>query len=66
MLRIGIQKAPLQKFYELSIACKTYTVEYAAAKKHFDWLEISMLYGKKNKHATIYDGYNAEAASTSI
>lgn len=47
---MGIQKTPLQKSYELAVEIKAYTVEFNAANRQFDRLEISLVYDKINRH----------------
>ena len=50
---MGVQKTPLQKAYEMSAGSGSINVEFFGAKRQFDWIEISLLYGKSNKHTTI-------------
>ena len=35
-------------------------------QRQSDWLELSLVYDKSNKHTTIYDSYNSELAATTI
>ena len=60
---MGIQKASLQKSYELAVGAHSYTVDFTAANRQFDWLGISLVYVKSNKHQTVYDRYSAKMAS---
>ena len=62
----GIQNTLLQKPYELPIGIQTYKVEFATANWQFDWLEISLVYDKRDKYWTIYGSYNTEIESTFI
>ena len=55
-LRMGIQKTPIQKTYEISVGSDSLTVELYSANRQCDWLEISLVYDKSNNHLTIYDG----------
>ena len=64
LFRLGIQKTHPQKFHELSIGAQSYTVEFIPANRQFDWLEISLVFDKNDKHSTIYHSYNAEVEST--
>ena len=34
--------------------------------RQFDWLEVSLVYDKSDKHTTIYDSYNHELATKTI
>ena len=52
--------------YELVVWGKSHTAEFTAADRQFGWLEISLIDNKSNQHKTVYDSYNAEAASTTI
>ena len=61
-----LKKTQRQKLHKLGVGVQTCTVEFAAANSQFDWLEISLVYYKINRHAAVYDTYNLERASTSI
>ena len=50
VLRMGIQKTPYQKTYELQAGSQEFTVNFKACDRQFDWLEISLLYGKSDKY----------------
>ena len=65
-LRMGVQKTPYQKTYELQAASQEFTVDFINAIRQFDWIEISLLYDKSDKHLTIYNSYNAESAGKLI
>ena len=58
-----IQETPVQKSYKLAVGAQSYTVEFTAANKQFDWLEISLVYVKSDQHKTTHNSYNAEVAS---
>ena len=66
VLRMGIQKTPYQKTYELQAGSQEFTVDFKGCDRQFDWLEISLLYNKSDKHLTIYDSYNAGCAARMI
>ena len=66
VLRMGMQKTPYQKTYELQARSQEFTVALRVCSKLFDWLEISLLYDKSDKHLTIYDSYNAKCATRMI
>ena len=34
--------------------------------RQVDWIELSLVYDKRDKHTTIYDSYNVEIASKAI
>ena len=36
------------------------------SNREFDWLEISLVFDKSDKHTTIYNSYNVELASKYI
>ena len=42
------------------------TVDFLGSSRQFDWLEISLVFDKNNKHTTIYDSYNVEVAAKYI
>ena len=66
VLRMGIQKTPYQKTYELQAGSQEFTVDFKGCDRQFDWLKISLLYDKSGKHLTIYDSYNVECAARMI
>ena len=41
-------------------------IDFLGANRQFDWIELSLVYNKSNKHTTIYDSYNVEMASKII
>ena len=55
---MGVQKAPIQKPYEIQKGSDSLNVEFLGSNRQFDWIEISIVPDKSNKHATIYDSYN--------
>ena len=64
--RMGIQKTPIQKTYEISVGSDSLRVEFYGSKRQFDWLELSLVYDKSDKHLTIYNSYNVEHAAKKI
>ena len=66
ILRMGVQKTPIQKTYEMSVGSDTINVDFLGLNRQFDWLEISLVFDKRDKHKTIYDSYNAELAAKYI
>ena len=63
---MGIQKAPYQKTYELQTGSQEFTVDFKGCEKQLDWLEISLVYDKSDKHFTIYNSYNGKCAAKMI
>ena len=66
ILRMGAQKTPLQKTYEISVGQDSLDVEFTGLNRQFDWLEISIVHDKSDRHTTIYDSYNRELAAQII
>ena len=60
---MGIQKTPYQKTYELQTGSQEFTVDFKGCERQLDWLEISLVYDKSDKHLTIYNNYNAKCAA---
>ena len=56
------QKTPLQKTYEINIGQDSIDIDFLGANRQFDWIEISLVYEKSDKHTTIYDSYNHKLA----
>ena len=57
-IRMGAQKTPIRKTYEIKQGSDSLNVEFLGANRQFDWLEISLVNDKSDKHSTIYDSYN--------
>ena len=66
IIRMGAQKTPIQKTYEIKTGSDTLNVEFWGANRQFDWLEISIVNDKSDKQTTIYDSYNREVAAQKI
>ena len=62
----GIKKAPYQKMYKLQAGSQEFTADFKSCNRQFDWLKISLLYDKSDKHLTNYDSYNVESAARMI
>ena len=54
------------KSYEINTGSDSLNVEFLGANRQFDWIEISIVPDKSDKHTTIYDSYNRELASQTI
>ena len=61
-LRMGVQKTPYQKTYELHVGSQEFTADFQGANRQFDWIEISLLCDKSDKRLTSYDSFNVECA----
>ena len=59
-LRMGVQKTPYQKTYEIQAGSQDFTVDFQGANRQFDWIEISLVHDKSDKHLTFYDSYNSD------
>ena len=63
ILRMGAQKTPIQKTYEIQKGSDSLNIKFLGANRQFDWIEISIVPDKRYKHKTIYDSYNREIAA---
>ena len=52
------EKTPIQKTYEIKQGSDSLNVEFLGANRQFDWIEISIVSDKSDKHTTTYDSYN--------
>ena len=66
ILRMGAQKAPIQKTYKIQKGAESLNIEVLGANRGFDWIEISIVPDKSDQHKTIYDSYNREMAAQLI
>ena len=60
IIRMGAQNTPIQKTYEIKQGSDSLNVEFLGANRQFDWIEISIVPDKSDKHTGIYDSYNRE------
>ena len=60
IIRMGTQKTPLQKTYVTSTGQDSINIDFLDANRQFDWIELSLVYDKSDKHTTIYDSSNHE------
>ena len=65
-MRIRAQKTPTQKTYEIKKGSDSLNVEFLGANRQLDWLEISIVNDKSDKHTSTYDSYNRELAAQKI
>ena len=74
-LKLGIFCIPIRKTgltygdtknTELQIGSEEFEVDFKGCKRQFDWLKISLVYEKSDKHTTIYDSYNVKFAAKVI
>ena len=63
---MGAQKTLIQKTYEANIGQDSLDIDLLGANRLFDWIELSLVYDKSDKHTTIHDSYNVEMASKII
>ena len=67
IIRMGAQKTPIQKTYEIKQGSDSLNVEFLGVNRQFDWLEISVVNDEisvvNDKHSTIYDSYDRELAA---
>ena len=66
ILRMGTQKTLTQKIYEINFGQDSLDIDFLRANRQFDWIELSLVYDKSDKHTTIYNSYNIEMASKKI
>ena len=52
---MGAQKTPTQETYEINIGQDSLDIDFLGLQKQFDWLELSIVYDKSDKHTTIYN-----------
>ena len=63
---MGAQKTLIQKTCEIQKGSDSLNVEFLGANRQFDWIEISIVPDKRDKHTTMYDSYNREMAAQLI
>ena len=63
---MGAQKTPSQKTYEIKKGLDSLNIDFLGANTQLDWIEISIVNDKSDKHITTYDNYNRELAAQNI
>ena len=68
ILRMGVQKTPIQKTYKILVGPNSINIDFLGTNRQFhwlqfDWLEISLVFHKSDKHTGLYDSYNVEEAA---
>ena len=66
ILRMGAQRTPIQKTYEINTGQDSLNIDFLGANIQIDWIELSISYGKSDKHTSIYDSYNVEFAAKTV
>ena len=65
-IRIGTQKALLQKTYDVNVGQDSVDIDFVGANRQFDWIELALVYGKSDKHTTVYESYIHDLAARRI
>ena len=63
ILRMATQKTPIQKTCNINVGQDSLDIDFLGANRQFDWIELSLVYDKSDKHTTIYDSYNVEVTA---
>ena len=58
VFKMGKQKTPYQKTYEIKAGLQEFTVDFKGCNRQFARLEVSLVYNKSNKHS-----YKAQCAA---
>ena len=66
ILRIGAQRTLIQKTYEINTGHDALNIDFLGANRQFDWIELSIVYDKSDKHTSVYDIYDAEFAAKTV
>ena len=63
---MGVLPSPYQSMSEINKGMQSLTVTFKGAQRHFEWLEILLVYDKSYQHLTIYDSYDLKLAAKMI
>ena len=50
---MGTQKTLIQKTYEINVGQDSLDINFLGANRQFHWTELTLVYGKGNKHTSI-------------
>ena len=59
---MAAQKTPIQKTCGTNIGTDSIKIGFLGSNRQFDWIELSLVYDKSDKHTTTYGSYNVELA----
>ena len=62
---MGVQKTPIQKYTKYTRS-DSINIDFLGSNRQFDWLEISIVFDKSDKHTTVYDSHNVKLTATYI
>ena len=62
---MGVQKIPIQKYTKYTRS-DSINIDFLGSNRQFDWLEISIVFDKSDKHTTVYDSHNVKLTAKYI
>ena len=62
-LRTGVISSPYQQTFETNTGTQSLKVNFRGLNKQIEWLEISLVFDKRDQHQTVYDSYDVELAA---
>ena len=65
-LLIGVQFSRYQQTLKMNVRTQSINVNFQGVNRQFRWLEILLVYDKRDQHQTIFDSYGAEVATTQV
>ena len=65
-LRTGTRMTPYQQSFEINIGTQSINVNSVGTNRQFAFLEVSLVYNRKDQHKTTCNNYNAEIAAAKI
>ena len=57
---MGAQKRPIQKTYKTNVGQDSLDIDFFGENRQLDWMKLSLVYDKSDKHISIYHSYNVE------
>ena len=62
---MGVQKTHIQKYAKYTRS-DSINIDFLGSNRQFDWLEISIVFDKSDKHTTVYDSHNVKLTAKYI
>ena len=62
---MGVQKTHIQKYTKYTRS-DSVNIDFLGSNRQFDWLEISIVFDKSDKHTTVYDSHNVKLTAKYI
>lgn len=61
-----MRKEHWYKKHEINTGHDSLNIDFLSVNRQFDWIELSIVYDKSDKHTSVYDNHDAELAAKTV